>query len=240
MNNRNEKYLIFTIIICVSFLLTGCKRDKVPVISTSDIDEITETTATSGGNITNDGGATVTARGVCWSTGSTPTTADSKTTDGSGSGGFSSKITGLDREKNYYVRAYATNSTGTGYGEVISFDTPLQSPGPPIAITKAATDITNKSVTLWGAVYPNYSRTSMSFELGMSASYGNIFTNGTGNWFNQESPTGGKNTIVFFHVNTPVTFITLTPGTTYHYRIFASNQYGTSYGDDMTFTTLPN
>ena len=94
---------------------------SIPTVTTTSITYITTTTATSGGNITDDGGATVTARGVCWSTTSNPTTVDSKTSDGTGTGTFTSSITGLTANTTYYVRAYATNSTGTGYGSTLSF-----------------------------------------------------------------------------------------------------------------------
>ena len=91
-----------------------------PVITTIDLSAITSTTATSGGNITNDGGSPVTARGVCWSTSQNPTIADSKTSDGSGTGNFTSSITGLSPGGTYYVRAYATNSIGTAYGNQVT------------------------------------------------------------------------------------------------------------------------
>jgi hypothetical protein len=92
-------------------------------ITTTAISLITQTTATSGGNVTNNGGATVTARGVCWSTTANPTIADMKTSNISGSGAFASSITGLTAGTTYYVRAYATNSVGTSYGNEISFTT---------------------------------------------------------------------------------------------------------------------
>ncbi len=79
-------------------------------ITTSAVTSPTTNSATSGGNITTDGGAPVTARGVCWSTSQNPTTANSKTTDGTGTGSFTSNITGLTANTTYYVRAYATNS----------------------------------------------------------------------------------------------------------------------------------
>ena len=69
-----------------------------------------------GGNITTDGGSPVTVRGVCWSTSSNPTIANSKTTDGTGVGSFTSSLSGLETNTTYYLRAYATNSVGTGYG----------------------------------------------------------------------------------------------------------------------------
>jgi hypothetical protein len=92
-----------------------------PELTTNAITLITGTGATCGGNVTFDGNSTVTARGVCWSTGSTPTIADPKTTNGSGTGAFTSTLTGLVVGRKYYVRAYATNAYGTGYGNIQSF-----------------------------------------------------------------------------------------------------------------------
>lgn len=118
------------------FLVTNCTKDDdvtkdatIPVLTTTEATEVTQTTATSGGIITSDGGAIVTVRGVCWSTSQSPTIADNKTTDGSGTGSFTSAITELIANTTYYVRAYATNSKGTGYGSVMSFTTPENSGG---------------------------------------------------------------------------------------------------------------
>ncbi len=97
-----------------------------PVLTTIDVTSLTQTTTISGGSITSDGGSTITARGVCWSTGANPTITDNKTTDGAGSGDFTSNVSGLTENTTYYLRAYATNSNGTGYGNEISFTT-LQS-----------------------------------------------------------------------------------------------------------------
>jgi len=94
---------------------------SLPTLITTSVSSITATTAISGGNITNDGGALVKARGVCWSTTSNPTTANGKTADGIGTGTFTSSITGLISGNIYYVRAYATNSAGTVYGSPVSF-----------------------------------------------------------------------------------------------------------------------
>jgi len=90
---------------------------------TTTISNISYTTASSGGNVTNDGGTVVTERGVCWSTSQGPTIADSKTIDGNGTGNFTSNITGLTAGTLYFVRAYATNSVGTAYGNQVSFST---------------------------------------------------------------------------------------------------------------------
>ena len=108
-------------------LSVRCVRDnttaQLPSVTTSTINSITQTTATSGGNITADGGSAVTARGICWNTAPNPTTANSKTTNGTDTGSFTSNLTGLTENTPYYVRAYATNSQGTAYGNEITFTT---------------------------------------------------------------------------------------------------------------------
>ncbi|MBI4946153.1 MAG: hypothetical protein HY840_07105 [Bacteroidetes bacterium] len=96
-------------------------QTSAPVLTTTAASAIAQTTATSGGNISSDGGASVTARGVCWSTSSNPIATGSHTTDGTGA--FTSSITGLTANTLYYVRAYATNSVGTSYGNQVSFTT---------------------------------------------------------------------------------------------------------------------
>lgn len=106
----------------ITFTTSAC--DTTPTLTTSAISAITKTTASSGGNITSDGGASVTARGVVWDTSTNPTIAlPTKTSDGTGTGSFVSNITGLTCNTTYYVKAYATNSVGTAYGNELSFKT---------------------------------------------------------------------------------------------------------------------
>jgi CubicO group peptidase (beta-lactamase class C family) len=115
--------------IIVLFVILSCSKDDnstipvLPTITTNSISDITFTTATSGGNITNDGGATVTSRGICWNT--TPNPTVSNTTDGGGDGIgiFNSYLTGLIENTSYYLRAFAVNSVGIAYGNEISFTT---------------------------------------------------------------------------------------------------------------------
>lgn len=123
---------IFTkcILIIIIIILGSCKKDdinnptvQIPVLTTSVVTNITQSSATSGGKITSDGGATVTSRGICWSTGNAPTIADDKTTAGTDTGSFTCNITGLKSNMTYYVRAYAANNAGTGYGSIIPFTT---------------------------------------------------------------------------------------------------------------------
>ena len=125
-----RKILLSVAVLLISiFMILSCEKNStestvnIPEVTTADVSEITDTTAKCGGTIISDGGATVTARGVCWSTDQTPTVADNKTIDETGAGSFTSNITGLTAETTYYVRAYATNSAGTGYGSATSFTT---------------------------------------------------------------------------------------------------------------------
>jgi uncharacterized protein (TIGR02145 family) len=124
---------------------TTASSGTLPTVTTTAITSITTNSASSGGNITSQGTSSVTARGVCWSTLQNPTIANSKTTDGAGTGVFTSLITGLSSSTTYYVRAYATNSVGTSYGAQVSFTTSTAAgsscPGTP-------------SVTYLGITYP--------------------------------------------------------------------------------------
>jgi uncharacterized protein (TIGR02145 family) len=128
----------------------------LPTLTTTSASSITQTAASSGGNISNDGGAAIIARGVCWSTSANPTIAlITKTNDGAGTGAFTSNLTGLSANTTYFVRAYATNSLGVGYGNEISFttlqnSTAINVPGPNV------TDIdgnTYQSVTNCGKTW---------------------------------------------------------------------------------------
>jgi uncharacterized protein (TIGR02145 family) len=108
----------------VSFTTTA----ELPSVTTQNISSVTDSSAQGGGNVTSDGGAEVTARGVCWSTSENPTISDNYTNDGSGTGEFTSNITGLLPLTDYNVRAYAQNSGGTSYGNIVSFTTLTDDP----------------------------------------------------------------------------------------------------------------
>ncbi|HMU05532.1 MAG TPA: hypothetical protein PJ990_17985, partial [Saprospiraceae bacterium] len=94
---------------------------QLPSVTTSAMSDITKTTAISGGVISDDGNGNIEARGVCWNTTGNPQTTDDKTNEGTGTGNFSSTLTGLEVNTTYFVRAYATNSAGTAYGQEVSF-----------------------------------------------------------------------------------------------------------------------
>ena len=96
---------------------------ELPVLATVAASNVGINTATTGGNVFSDGGATVTARGVCYSVTPNPTLSENHTMDGNGTGSFTSNLTNLVENTTYYVRAYATNSVGTAYGNEVTFTT---------------------------------------------------------------------------------------------------------------------
>lgn len=118
-------------IVLMTLMTPGCIEEDYPVrlvfpeLTTAAASNITASSATSGGEITYDGGIGITARGVCWSVYANPSIAfpDSTTADGTGIGQFSSNIDGLLANKTYHIRAYATNPEGTAYGQDITIVT---------------------------------------------------------------------------------------------------------------------
>ncbi len=195
----------------------------MPTLTTTTLSNITSTTAVCGGKITSDGGSIVTERGVCWRASQNPTIADSKSTDGStGTGSFTASISGLTSNITYYVRAYATNSAGTGYGDEKIFTTSATSD---FAITLSATNVTSSSATFNGSVNANYFSTTVTFEYGITTNYENSIT------ASQSPVTGNNNT----DVNDSLTG--LSTNTTYHFRVKIVNSSGTAYESDMTFIT---
>ncbi|MCC5916940.1 MAG: fibrobacter succinogenes major paralogous domain-containing protein [Cryomorphaceae bacterium] len=138
---KKTETLVFYPILVLSLIFVlniSCNKDDdneknnnnlgVPELTTMPVTDVTDTSASSGGNITTDDGVAIIERGVCWSTSTNPTIEDSKTSDGTGAGDYVSSITGLSPNTKYYVRAYATNNNGTGYGNAVSFTTDEDSP----------------------------------------------------------------------------------------------------------------
>ena len=118
---------LFTLIIMASiiFLVYGCKKATLPTVTTAEITAITINSATSGGEVTADGGDDIIEKGVCWNTTAEPKITDSKTSNGKGAGSFTSNLTSLQPATVYAARAYATNSAGTAYGSEFSFYTKI-------------------------------------------------------------------------------------------------------------------
>jgi uncharacterized protein (TIGR02145 family) len=193
---------------------------NIPTLTTTAVSAKTQTTASSGGSISNDGGATILVRGLCWSTLSNPTIANSKTTDGTGTGTFTSSITGLTAGTTYFARAYASNSVGTAYGNEIVFTTI----NVPTLITTEVSAITGTTAISGGNVTGNGNANIIARGVCWSTSVNpttanSKTTDGIGNGIFTSSITG------------------LTLSTTYFIRAYATNSVGTSYGNEIIFTT---
>ncbi len=215
-----------TVAIFVLVLFSGCKKKPdLATLTTSAVSGITVNTATSGGDISSDGGAEVTARGLCWNTSKNPAVTGSHTTEGSGTGSFVSSISGLTPNTLYYIRAYATNSVGTSYGNEVSFSTS------PIVLATVTTEVIS-SITPTTAVGGG----SISSDGGGAVTAKGICWSTTA-----EPTTSNSKTSDGTGNNSFTSNITgLTPGTLYHVRAYATNPAGTAYGNDVTFTSSAN
>ncbi len=196
----------------------------VATLTTAAITAKTGNSATGGGNVTVGGGADITARGICFGKNHNPTVSDTKTANGTGTGAFVSALANLKGNTIYYVRAYATNSAGTGYGPEVTFTTLVDLP---VVTTTAVTGITKIAAVSGGEV---------TYDGG-----GPVTARGLA-WGTTASPTiagsiidGGIGTGVFISNLTGLTLFT-----TYHVRAYATNSAGTAYGSDIQFTTLAN
>ncbi|MDD3892495.1 MAG: fibrobacter succinogenes major paralogous domain-containing protein [Bacteroidales bacterium] len=225
---RNKTFFLIPLLLIglIFVFANSCKKDDdnagILALSTKDVTGITQTAAISGGAITSDGGATVTARGVCWSTDPVPTISDNKTADGTGEGSFVSNISELSPETTYYVRAYATNSIGTGYGSVISFTT--QDNSPPKLLTTAVSNITNTTAASGGNII---------FDGGATVTARGVC------WSTDPVPTisDNKTTDGAGEGEFSSSLSGLSPETTYYVRAYATNSIGTGYGIAVTFRT---
>ena len=208
-------------------LMFSCKKTNSPKLASTvtvvAVSSITATTATSGGDISSDGGAAITARGVCWSVNQNPTTADSRTTDGTGTGSFTSSITGLTPGITYNIRAYATNSVGTGYSSQSTFTTLALAP---VLTTTEVSAITSTTATSGGNI---------------TNDGGSAITARGVCWSTSTSPTtaGSKTTDATGSGSFTSAITGLIPGVTYYIRAYATNSIGAAYGNQVVFTTDP-
>jgi hypothetical protein len=193
----------------------------VPVVTTAVIASMTQTTASGGGNVTADNGASITARGVCWSTSANPTIANICSSDGTGTGTFTSSIVGLTIGTTYHIRAYATNTVGTAYGTEKVFTTLTL----PAVTTAGLSSITQTSAIVGGNVVSDDTVPVTSRGVCWSISWNpttsdTCTSDGTG-------PGAFTSSIVG-----------LTADTVYNYRAYAVSSIGTAYGMGRNFATL--
>lgn len=218
-----SRFLMFSIII---MMFVSCKKEKnesnLPLVKTVEVSNIDETTVTCGGNIASDGNSKVTERGVCWSAVSNATILGNHTSDGSGIGSFTSNISGLTGNMTYYVRAYATNSVGTAYGEEKVFKTKQTNNSLPTVSSATVSNISSTTATCGGNV----------------TSDGNSAVTAKGVcWSTSQNPTiANSKTNDGQGLGQFTSSITgLTAGTTYYVRAYATNSNGTAYGVEKNF-----
>ena len=202
-----------------SFTTTALSLPTVTTVSASDI---TYTSATLGGEVTSEGDAPVTERGICWTTHGYPMVTDNHIAVGSGLGSFTTSLTGLASGTNYFIRAYAISSAGTVYGDLIYFTTLTLSL--PSVTTTPASNITHTTAVCGGEV---------TDDGGLEVTARGVCwgTTGAPNLQNNHTIDGAG-------LGGFTSSITgLTPGTTYYVRAYAINSLGTMYGSPQSFTT---
>jgi hypothetical protein len=199
-----------------------------PALTTKAVSGISSNLAGSGGIISTDGGSAITAKGVCWSLNPAPTTANSKTVDGTGDASYNSTLTGLNPLTSYYVRAYATNALGTSYGNEVSFTTTeLVNPGPSVPVVGTSTSaITGSSTASSGGYVSSDGGSAVTARgvcWGLSANPTLVDTcsvDGSGTGFFGSTITGLSGC-----------------GNVYYVRAYATNSTGTGYGNQNMVST---
>jgi uncharacterized protein (TIGR02145 family) len=224
-----EKYrrIGFTagILFCLVLLLLGCKKDQnrqIPILVTFAVSNIKNTSVDSGGNITSEGSEPVKVRGVCWSVLQNPTIAhkDSTTSDGKGPGNFTSTITGMKQGANYYIRAYATSSVGTAYGNQVVAALPAVLP---TVTTSLIVAIDAASVKTGGVVTNNGGSKVITRGVTLSNRQNPIVDN------KYPLDEGGVGSFTFLIKG-------LDADSVYYLRAYATNSIGTAYGNELAFT----
>lgn len=202
-------------------------KNPLPIVTTANITSVTNSNATSGGRVLYDGGTPLSKRGVVYGTLPLPGTnyTGTKTINGTDTGVFVSNITGLSANTTYYLRAYATNATGTAYGTEYSF---------------TATPSTLPIDSTFNATNISYTTASVAAKI---KSNGGIPITAAGVCYATTTlPTiaNSKVTYTNYTVGTKVTVSLqgLNGATTYYARAYASNSVGTAYGNEISFTTV--
>jgi len=205
---------------------TLAQPNTIPSVSTSTVTGVTHNSAATGGNVTSAGGTAVTERGVVYATVQSPTIETSlKVVSGNGIGSFTASLSGLAPATTYFVRAYATNSAGTAYGEQVSFDTLPEPITAPSVTTGALNAVSHTGATTQGEV---------------TSSGGAPVTERGVVYAMIEIPDVETDTKVVSGSG-PGSFTAnlsgLAPATTYFVRAYATNSAGTAYGTQVSFET---
>lgn len=228
---KNQHFTLLITLLVIGVLMLRCKKDDAAksgasgiVITTTEADQIKLSTAVSGGYVIVDGGAEISARGVCWSTSPSPTIeSGTKTDDGNGTGSYSSELTSLTENTIYYVRAYATNSNGTIYGKEVRFKTAAK------VVLKVATaeisDLTGTTAKSGGSVVDGGQEVlargvCWGIATGPTVALTTKTTDGKGQGTYQSDLTG------------------LTEGVLYYVRAYATTASGTTYGNEISFKPI--
>jgi uncharacterized protein (TIGR02145 family) len=206
--------------------LNSSGNPQLPTVTTAGVTNITQTSAMCGGDVLSAGSNPVTGRGVCWGLSPNPTIANDTTVDGTGTGLFVSHLVNLQPNQQYYVRAYATNSSGTAYGNEVTFTSGTSGVASPSVVTSIITSYTANSAVGGGNVIADggapVTAKGVCWSPNPAPSLSDPHTNdGTG--------TG--------------TFVSniagLLPNTTYYVKAYATNSAGTGYGTEVSFQTAP-
>ena len=199
------------------------KAKTIATVVTTPATNVSYTSATVGGNVTDDGGASVTERGICYSTSANPTTSNTKISSGSGTGSYACILTNMQEGTTYYARAYAINEKSVAYGEEVSFTTKGKTT--PTVTTNTPSEITYTQAMIQGTVSDDGGVTVT--EKGICYSTSPNPTIGS----NKRTNGSGIGTIT-------CVFSDLQEGTTYYACAYAINALGVGYGNEVSFTTM--
>ncbi len=221
-------------------IVTDYQNVELPIVTTTAVSNITYNTAVSGGNIENSGASQILEKGVCWSRNINPLAADSLTSDGTGIGTYVSTITGLLPDTDYHVRAYATNNSGTSYGE----DVPFRTANIGVPSLQASNLVlypgSNSVQATWtpGNGYKRIVKINTSNNFTLPSNGINYTANPVYSGSGEQVVYNGATVIIEGEAINAVSVTGLTPNTTYWFRVFDYNGSGTEI--QYATITAPN